>query len=957
MRKVLCFMLSVAMTAFGAVSLAVAQYQPTSEQGKTQLKVDYLFQCDNAPTFEKAKQEIGYARQVAERIAKLEKAPNFSAQLAKLNELEKKIDVAMETKELAEDMYLAVRAVKREIVMRNPLINFDEILLIDNPYPNGKRGDATNEWSHEARHRNGFMAVDGGKLIACGLNPGEPKRVILDDGGSFWRPDLSFDAKKILLSHRLKGEESFHLFEMNLDGSGLKQLTFGDYDDLDPIYTPQGKIVFITSRQHSYVRCMPMTHAFVSARCDADGKNIYIISGSGEPEYLPSMMQDGRVIFTRWEYTDKPLWRVQSLWTMNPDGTNPQIFWGNQSAWPDVLTEARQIPGSKKVVFTGVGHHEWFKGSIGYINPDGGLDYPDGLQKITQEVKWAEVGDGPTPVKSDYEYHSAGKYVAYKTPYPLSEEYMLVSARDGGEREDKDFFNLYFQDVYGNKELIYKGEYNAYHAMPICPREVPLEKPDLVAWPKIGSGEKPKNGILYSNNVFEGAPPILKEKGKYLRVIQMDPKTYSTWYKTHQHDGPAVSYTQAEGVKRILGTVPIEADGSVNFQVPPGEAIYFEMLDENGMAIHVMRTFTSVMPGENRGCFGCHESNMSTRSNQMMGGGQMGSALRKPAVQLTLPSWGKESISYMRFVQPVLDRNCGKCHQDPNHEACKKLNMTCRPSYVRYWSWTHHRPKDLSPFCEPYRTLVGDEYYWSLGNGIPNRDKHGMAINLAGIYHVEANGNRFGGLKTLPPYSAFSPKSTLIHNATSGEHHGVKVSNEDAERLIAWVDCNGPYLGDEEIRAMYDPVGGAVEVPPIRPRVGTAPVINRFDVRQDGDAEAICGPLRIQPENERIASPFQEWLKFEIGDAPNKKLDGEIVAASWGNEFKHGKRVDVLEIVRKHQVNGSIFVDIPNRRKALENIQWSCTLRIKVRFNNGTEKEYIFQRDDDPIILDDLHGK
>ena len=506
MRKVFSFMLGIALACV-LTSAALAQYQPTTEKGKEQLKEDYLFQCNYEPTFEKAKAEIGYARQAAERIAKLEGAPDLKAQLAALDELEKKINASTETEELAEELYLAVRAAKREIVMRNPLINFNEILLIDNPYPRGIKGDATDEWGHEARHRNGFMATDGGKLIVCGLNPGDLKRVVLDDGGSFWRPDLSFDAKKIIFSHRLKGEKSFHLFEMNYDGTDLKQLTFGDYDDLDPIYTPDGHIVFCTSRQHSYVRCMPMTHAFAMARCDADGKNIYVISANGEPEYMASMMQDGRVIFTRWEYTDKALWRVQSLWTINPDGTNPQTFWGNQSVWPDVLTEARQIPGSKKVVFTAVGHHAWFDGSIGYINPDGGLNYPDGLQKITQEVAWPEVGDGPTPVKSDYDYHAAGKYYAYKTPYPLSEEYMLVSARDGGHLysgpDNEWFFNLYFQDVYGNKELVYEGDFNAYYASPVRTREVPLEKPDLVQWPKIGSGEKPANGALYSNNVFE----------------------------------------------------------------------------------------------------------------------------------------------------------------------------------------------------------------------------------------------------------------------------------------------------------------------------------------------------------------------------------------------------------------------------------------------------------------------
>ena len=952
MRKVFSFMLSIALACV-LTSAASAQYQPTTEKGKAQLKADYLFQCDNAPTFEKAKAEIGYARQAAERIAKLDGAPDLKAQLAALDELEKKIDASAETPALAEELYLAVRYAKREIVMRNPLINFNEILLIDNPYPRGTKGDATDEWGHEARHRNGFMATDGGKLIVCGLNPGDLKRVVLDDGGSFWRPDLSFDAKKILLSHRLKGEKSFHLFEMNYDGTDLKQLTFGDYDDLDPIYTPDGHIVFCTSRQHSYVRCMPMTHAFAMARCDADGKNIYVISANGEPEYMASMMQDGRVIFTRWEYTDKALWRVQSLWTINPDGTNPQTFWGNQSVWPDVLTEARQIPGSKKVVFTAVGHHAWFNGSIGYINPDGGLNYPDGLQKITQEVAWPEVGDGPTPVKSDYDYHAAGKYFAYKTPYPLSEEYMLVSARDGGHLysgpDNEWFFNLYFQDVYGNKELVYEGDFNAYYASPVRPREVPLEKPDLVQWPKIGSGEKPANGALYSNNVFEGADPILKEKGKYIRVIQMDPKTYTTWHKTVQHDGPAVSVFQADGVKRILGTVPIEADGSVNFQVPPGEAIFFQMLDEKGQAIHVMRSFTYVMPGENRGCFGCHESNMSTRSNKMMGSGQMGTALRKPAVELTPAPWGKESISFARFVQPVLDRNCGKCHQNPEHDAYKKLNMVSRPSGKGWWGWVHSRPDDVSPFSEPYLTLVSGDCPW--GGSKPKNEK-GVPTNLAGVFVVEGySPNDPKNLETLPPYSAYSPVSPLIKNATSGEHHGVKVSPEDAERLIAWVDCNGPYLGDPEVRAMYDPYSKAIEtIPPVRPRIASAPVINRFDIRQDGDSEKVSGELKLQPEIDETFHMNHKHRAYLLESLRKQKLDGEIVAANYGIDVE-SERVDVKEKLMKF-FNGSVIMDIGNYNEAFTDVTPNKVknLRIMVRFNDGTVKHYRFAENQTVIL-------
>ena len=819
------------------------------------LEKDWLFQVNNVPTLQKVLDEMQYTRDMAKRIQAMQDAPDLTAELAALNEVEERMKKVI----IARDplyFYLEVRKIKRVIMFKNPLVDFDRILLIDNPYPLGKKGDATDEWAHEARHRNGFMAMDGGKLVSVGLTPGtEVKDLIPSFKGSYWRPDVSFDGKRILFSYRPVGERSFHLYEANADGSNVKQLTVGDYDDLDPVYLPDGKISFCTSRQHSYVRCMPMTHSFSMARCDGDGKNIYIISSNGEPEYLPSVLNDGRLIFTRWEYTDKGLWRVQSLWTCDPDGCNVQTFWGRQSVWPDVLTEARAIPNSKKVMFTALGHHCWFDGSIGIIDPEKGLNYPDGLFRITRDVHWPEVGNGPKDPPPHVPYHNAGEIGAYKTPYPLSEELFLVSAREGEiliyhDPRQQWKFRLYLMDVYGNKELIYVGDQNAYHAIPFKARPQPPVLVDKVKWPKIGVGEKPEVGIFYSNDVFENAPPILREKGKFLRVIQMDPKTYTTWHKTVQHDGPAVSLFQADGVKRILGTVPIEEDGSVNFEVPPGQSLFFQMLDENGMAIYTMRSFANAMPGEHRGCFGCHETSMKTRAGQASSLRKKGKALSKKAVPLTPPAWGaSESIGYTRFVQPVLDKYCAGCHQKEGSKAYEALNMTYRPSLHGWWANVYHRPNDVSPFAEPYYTLVSGNCPWNIEK---EKDDRGVPKNLAGVFVVEGyNQVDPAALATLEPYTVYSPVSKLIQNACSGKHKGMKVAGVDRERLIAWVDCNGPFLGDEEIRQMYDPYSWAIEnIPPIRPRIRTAPRINRFDLRQDGNTMALCGPVVLAPNRD-----------------------------------------------------------------------------------------------------------
>ncbi|MDP7286952.1 MAG: hypothetical protein QGH94_03050, partial [Phycisphaerae bacterium] len=619
----------------------------------------------------------------------------------------------------------------------------------------------------------------------------------------------------------------FHLFEINADGSGLKQLTFGDFDDLDPIYLPDGHIMFSTTRGHTYVRCGPDFPAYILARCDADGKNIYIISQNSEPDYLPSLLNDGRVVFSRWEYTDKEQKRVQSLWTVNPDGTNVTAFWGNQSVWPDHLAEPRPIPGSRRVMFVGVGHHQWFNGSIGIVDPSKGLNYPKGLTKVTGDLKWAEVGDGPTPAPIENKsYRPAGKFTAYKTPYPLSTEDFLVSAKRGGK------FNLYLMDVHGNRELLYTGRHNAWHAIPFRPRKKPPVLRDAVAWPGTGKNHKPvRNGVFLSSNVFQGAPLLPKNKVKYLRVIQSDARTYTTWHKTYQTAGPAISATQADSVKRILGTVPVESDGSVCFQAPPGKALHFQLLDKHYRCIQTMRSFTGVMPGEVRGCLGCHEL-QNTAGSAVSGRSKTGIALRKPPAELTAPPWGSGvSIGYERFVQPVLNKYCGKCHQGEG-KGRKKLDMTLRHSSARWGRW---KSRDIpSPFKEPYLTLVGGRFGW---NGKIKHDKHGLPGSISGCLVVEGYPeNSPASLATLKPMTHLSYVSTLIHHAMSGEHNKVKVDPLSLRRLIAWVDANGPFLGDEEIRKIPDPPFKTLEAIGVRPRLATAPNIDRFNVRQDGNA-------------------------------------------------------------------------------------------------------------------------
>jgi len=697
------------------------------------------------------------------------------------------------------NIYFAVRELKRNILFKNPVIDFTQLLLIDIPKPEG-----VGENDHESIHRMGHCATPGGRLLVLdGLSPAGTPRQLAPNGtpGSFWRPDLSYDGQKVLFCYKPYNEKSFSLYEINLDGTGLRQLTQSDYDDIDPIYLPDGKIIFTTTRGNSYVRCGPFIYSYILARCDADGSNVNLISYNGEPDFVPALLPDGRIAYSRWEYSDKPLWRVQSLWTTNQDGTNTATLWGNQSVWPDHPSQPRPIPGSDRIMFCAVGHHDWWSGSIGIIDPKQGANFPLGLTKVTADLRWPECSTPPVdPVESD-QYHASGHFTGYSSPYPLSERDFLVS----GRREDGKF-RLYLMDTDGNRDLIYEGVHNVLHAMPVKPRPAPALQASRVDWPEIGSDRSAQaGGVFYNTDVYQGTTGIERGSAKYLRLLQLDYKTYSTWTKTFRNSGPAVSIVQEEGVKRVLSIVPVEEDGSVYFDAPSGVSLYFQLLDENHQAIHTMRSFTGLMPGEQRGCVGCHAQQHSTIAPSMNP-----LAMRRPATPLSPPRWGTESIGYERFVQPVLDQYCGSCHQGDG-EARSKLDLTLRPA--------------VDVFKEPYLTLVGPAGWWN-----PVADHGQPGYGFADIMPVETMDPTMNdpiALETLPSYQYLSSRSRLVERMRSGEHHHVKVDPESLHRVITWVDATGPFNGEEEIRQIDDPVFVGIELLPIRPRVKTAPVVPR----------------------------------------------------------------------------------------------------------------------------------
>jgi hypothetical protein len=434
-------------------------------------------------------------------------------------------------------------------------------------------------------------------------------------------------------------------------------------------------------------------------------------------------------------------------------------------------------------------------------------------------------------------------------------------------------------DVYGNRELIYEAAFHALYAIPLRSRKKEPVIPDHREFAGAQKDKKEiKPGIFHSADIYQGTPEILRGQAKYLRVIQQDHWTMSlgkkmqdvnnSQYLPHMEQGPVISVVINDSVKFVLGYVPIEKDGSVNFEAPPCVALHFQLLDENHRALHTMRSFANLMPGETRGCVGCHEGQNTPPSNT-----SSVATSKKPAKIAPYRMGPKYSIGYERDIQPILDKHCGACHQgDENPEARNELDLTLRPAKEtgppeKTWLYP-------GVFPEPYLTLTLGKN-WAF-NGFPIDCEGG----IAGTILAEALPWTPDSYKTFPPMTALSYKSKLIEIASSGKHHEVQVNAAELERLILWVDTLCAYRGERELREMADPdpnhplfkeshyppsdvtITDVYKESPYRPRMRTAPLVNRA-YRQDefpavesrlprDEDGKIIPPVSFTPDGRRV---------------------------------------------------------------------------------------------------------
>jgi len=650
--------------------------------------------------------------------------------LARLDAIEKQ-DAA----DCADDF----RTLQREALLANPLVSGHELVYVARPqYAAIYHAIDTLFQVGEA---TAGRFTPGGALKVLDPATGTTRTLVATPQGTVRSPCVHFDGTKILFAMRRTAAENFHLFEIQADGTGLQQLTFAPgVSDFDPIYLPDGGIVFSSTREPKFNMCSQDIGANLF-RMDADGANILQITKSTLFENQAGLMPDGRIVYKRWEYVDRNFGDAHGFWTVYPDGTQQSILWGNNKADPAAVYYPRVIPDTWQLLCILSTHHQNMWGALAIIDPNLDTDRNCSILRTWPPDVRASLRDSDT---FDCD-RLGGVNPKYEDPWPLSSKYFLCS-RSGPQQQ----MGIYLIDIFGNEVLVHSEAPGCFSAMPLAASPRPPVPP---ARRDFNNG----SGLLYVADVYQGSHMQGVKRGavKKLRIVESPEKrawSDGKWFG-QGFQAPGMNWHDFTA-KRILGTVPVEADGSAYLAVPADTFIFFQLLDENDMMIQSMRSGTVVQSGERTGCVGCHDNRLSSPPPQLV----VPLALRREPSRIE-PWYGPaRSFSFMAEVQPVLNKYCVECH-DFDQPAGKKLILA----------------GDRDPFFNAaYTELWGKKSIKALGAG------------PAGIQQA---------------YSWGSHPSPLVKilregHAPDGKGPGrdkLKLDKESFDRIVTWIDINAPY--------------------------------------------------------------------------------------------------------------------------------------------------------------------
>ncbi|MDR1384932.1 MAG: SUMF1/EgtB/PvdO family nonheme iron enzyme [Planctomycetaceae bacterium] len=654
----------------------------------------------------------------------------------------------------------ALDALIREAALANPILDFDKILCVRRkPQKNSVGFTALNAYTEDTIPRKDW---DNEIMILSNLH-GDPKLtpVYKHPNNSIMRDlDLHFDAQKFLFAS-VNDKGNWAVFEVGLDGNGLRELTPNDQTDIqwfDPCYLAEdGVILSFSTAGLQGVPCVAGSAKVASLyRVDTNKNNVRQLTFEQDSGWHPRLLNDGRVMYLRWQYTETPHYFDRMLFTMSPDGRQQKALWGSGAFFPTAYKHARPVLTHPSMVLGVVsGHHSLPEaGRLMLVDPNLGTHYPFRYDPKTKE--WGKPGThsdiyprvypkevtgcvqeipgwGRDVIGNVYDNQGGDCKYTFAFPFPLNEKYFLTSMW----LDHKGTWGLWLVDKFDNMVKLYDlPDAGLFEPVPLTSRIRPPVRPDLTA-------PDAKEGTMFITDIYHGRglPGIPRGKAKALRIFSYHFAYWGTGNYT------AIGEFSGYDIKRIIGTVPIEEDGSVCFKVPANTPISMQVLDEDGAAIQMMQSWTIAMPGENVSCVGCHEkTNEVTPAKNTI-------ASRKPPQDIT--DWfGKpRPFAYQTEVQPVLDQYCVGCHNDTNKKETGILSFI--PNGAGDWQ--------------------KDQSYQSLH---PFVRRPGTENDIA----------------TKKPMDFHASTSEFIQRLRRG-HYGVQLDREAWERFYTWIDLNAPYRG------------------------------------------------------------------------------------------------------------------------------------------------------------------
>jgi hypothetical protein len=704
---------------------------------------------------------------------------------AELRQLEDKIRQTDKSSRDRGKLHTEIIALRRQIAFSNPLLDFQQILVLK------------SDWSkcpHMVEQYFGFYGRPGGGLCVVN-NPFGAKPEIRDllagatvengpmqgkslEGGTFLSPALSYDGRTILFAWTKaappvapaagwpKGtmigwgdccsvengwgtpDACYHIFKVNTDGTHLQQLTDGPWNDFHPCFLPDGRIVFVSERRGGYGRCFNGRPAPTATlhRMNSDGTDMVTLSWHETNEWNPSVTHDGSIVYTRWDYVDRGACIAHHPWLTSIDGRDARSIHGNypvggdRTVRPDTEMEIRAIPNSPRFVATAAPHHGHTTGSLVIFDPRIKDDDRMGaVKRLTPETSFPESEGKKTLFRGNFS--SQGK--SYSSPYPLAEDYYLCSANGG----------IWLIDGFGNQVPLCGGNLPFRNPIPIRQTTPPpivreLVKPIPARTTLTAASATPKQLVLAEKalsatvsviDVYNSRLPWPKDiRIKALRIIQVLPK--STWPAGSPSTAPVGGGNNA---RRVLGTVPVETDGSAHFLVPPGKAVYFQALDERGLAVQSMRSDAYCQPGERLTCAGCHEERTQTPPMPK----SIPLALRREPSNLTPEAEGSNPYSGQRLVEPAIQRSCISCHREKVVKVDLGLGSLAKKFGVGY-------------------------------DGEPAKQTDPIV----------------GGSRSFP--GQVGARASKLLNIMDDENHKDKIPFEDFHRITLWLDCICIMRGD-----------------------------------------------------------------------------------------------------------------------------------------------------------------